>query len=101
MICRKSLVEGARGIHVPLNASIHVLHLARFPSPHRGPRHRQRYVFDDAYAIVNNPDARDAPWWGLWAHDFWGAPLASKSARGCELCTFLGCGTVLCAYSMF
>ncbi|CAE8584633.1 unnamed protein product, partial [Polarella glacialis] len=36
------------------------------------------FVFDDAYAVVQNPDVYSAaPWWSLWSHDFWGFPLAS------------------------
>lgn len=39
-------------------------------------------LFDDAYAIVQNPDVlATSPWWGLWAHDFWGFPLRSKTSH--------------------
>lgn len=37
-------------------------------------------LFDDAFAIVQNPDVYPGitSWWSLWANDFWGFPLCSK-----------------------
>ncbi|CAJ1346726.1 unnamed protein product [Effrenium voratum] len=51
------------------------------------------FVFDDAYAIVQNPDVySSSPWFQVFWHDFWGFPLLSdkshKSYRPLTTLTF-------------
>jgi hypothetical protein len=37
------------------------------------------YTFDDRAAVRDQPDVSNpaSPYWALWTHDFWGAPVAS------------------------
>lgn len=40
------------------------------------------FVFDDMYAIVQNPDVYSSqPWLALFEHDFWGFPLESEKSH--------------------
>eukprot|EP00438_Fugacium_kawagutii_P009700 Skav230831 [mRNA] locus=scaffold3318:6455:21416:+ [translate_table: standard] len=40
------------------------------------------FVFDDMYAVVQNPDVYSSqPWTALFQHDFWGFPLESEKSH--------------------
>lgn len=40
------------------------------------------FVFDDMYAVVQNPDVYSSqPWTALFQHDFWGFPMESEKSH--------------------